>query len=58
MPESVKIVKVPKKDNLYKVTMIITKGKILAMVNALKGHPHSSVGKDLLDMIQAEFFDE
>lgn len=52
--ESVTVFKNPKNDNLFDVKMTVTKGKVLALINALNKHSEGSpVAADLLDMIVA-----
>ncbi len=43
--------------NILKVTMIMTKGKLWALVDALKKHP-TAVGTDVLNMIVRAAVDE
>ena len=56
MSESVSIKRV-KQTNIYDVKMKITKGKILALRNALEKY-NSRVGQDLLDMIEGASLEE
>lgn len=53
MAESVKITPTKGNDNVFKVTLVVTKGKVLALNNALDIYrQHSPVAQDLFDMIQ------
>jgi hypothetical protein len=54
MAESVKIEPVKGEDNVVKVTMVITIGKVMAMNNALKFYSEvSTVAFDLATMIDS-----
>lgn len=52
MAQSITVTKDKNQYNIFTVTMVITEGELLAIVNALTKH-NSPVGNDVLQMLQS-----